>query len=80
MAVAPCAVSSNEREHYELLYLSELRVVLCKFADCYSYLNLVLISLDYSSNPFGSLDPWVVAQTSVSLVGVLEVGSLHKEP
>ncbi|MQM23389.1 hypothetical protein Taro_056453 [Colocasia esculenta] len=31
-AVAPCAVSSSESECCELLYLSELRVVLCKFS------------------------------------------------
>ncbi|MQL85451.1 hypothetical protein Taro_017975 [Colocasia esculenta] len=33
-AVAPCAVSSNEGECCELLYLSELRVVFCKFSGC----------------------------------------------
>ncbi|MQL95749.1 hypothetical protein Taro_028418, partial [Colocasia esculenta] len=31
-AVAPCVVSSSESECCELLYLSELRVVLCKFS------------------------------------------------
>ncbi|MQL72126.1 hypothetical protein Taro_004461 [Colocasia esculenta] len=31
-AVAPCVVSSSESEYCELLYLSELRVVLCKFS------------------------------------------------
>ncbi|MQL91653.1 hypothetical protein Taro_024268 [Colocasia esculenta] len=31
-AVAPCIVSSSESECCELLYLSELRVVLCKFS------------------------------------------------
>ncbi|MQM21276.1 hypothetical protein Taro_054314 [Colocasia esculenta] len=32
MTVVPCAVSSSEGECCELLYLSELRVVLCKFS------------------------------------------------
>ncbi|MQM11377.1 hypothetical protein Taro_044285 [Colocasia esculenta] len=35
-AVAPCVVSSSESKCCELLYLSELRVVLCKFS---GYLN-----------------------------------------
>ncbi|MQL79515.1 hypothetical protein Taro_011960 [Colocasia esculenta] len=34
-AVAPCVVSSSKRECCELLYLSELRVVLCKFSGTY---------------------------------------------
>ncbi|MQM12720.1 hypothetical protein Taro_045638 [Colocasia esculenta] len=34
VAVAPCVVSSSESECCELLYLSELRVVLCKFSGC----------------------------------------------
>ncbi|MQM02293.1 hypothetical protein Taro_035064 [Colocasia esculenta] len=57
VAVALCVVSSSESECCELLYLSELRVVLCKFS--------------------GSSNPWVATQTSGSLAGVREVGSLQ---
>ncbi|MQM09389.1 hypothetical protein Taro_042258 [Colocasia esculenta] len=34
-------------------------------------------SLDYSSNPFGSSDPWVATRISGSLAEVREVGSLQ---
>ncbi|MQM18722.1 hypothetical protein Taro_051717 [Colocasia esculenta] len=62
-AVAPCVVNSSESECCELLYLI-IRI---------QYISHETIS----SNPSGSSDPWVATQTSGSLAGVREVGSLH---
>ncbi|MQL69221.1 hypothetical protein Taro_001513 [Colocasia esculenta] len=75
----PCGARGSSSWELGVGWVTEAAVAPCVVSssesECCELLYLIHISLDYSSNPSGTSDPWVAVRTSGSLAGVREVRS-----